>query len=158
MDASFKLCRPVPIATAGNPNAGHIMSVVSSTARSATMPSSAPKSDAVRRPFGRFLLLAAALTFAVPTVISAQQLQMPNSERCRAPDPNKQSEGENQTAPPPRSQENASKELSDCGGVLKPPTTGDSAMEKQAPRGGKTPVIPPSQVPGQQEQQTPQAK
>ncbi|MEF0941507.1 hypothetical protein [Rhizobium sp. BR 362] len=157
MDESFKLCRPVPIATAGNSDAGYVTNMVSSAARSATMSSPPPSSDARRRPLGRFLLVAAALTFAMPVATSAQQPQMPNSDHCRAPDANEQSEGEHQNLPP-RSDENASNELSDCGGVLKPPTTGDSAMEKPAPKGGKTPVIPPSAVPGQQEQQTPEAK
>jgi flavin reductase (DIM6/NTAB) family NADH-FMN oxidoreductase RutF len=157
MDESFKLCRPVPIATAGNSDDEYIASMVSSSAGSVSIPPSSLKSCAPRRPLGRFLLIAAALTFAMPVVTSAQQLQMPNSDRCRAPDANKQSEGEHPNLPP-RSDDNASKELSDCGGVLKPPTTGDSAMEKPAPKGGKMPVIPPSAVPGQQEQQTPEVK
>ncbi|AVA25091.1 hypothetical protein ACXHXG_25850 [Rhizobium sp. LEGMi198b] len=156
MDESFKLCRPVPIATVGNRDAGHITSVVSSPVRATTTPSTSPKSEAKHRSLGRFLLLAAALTVAMPGLMSAQQLKMPNSERCRAPDANSQTQGENQTALADP-QDNDDK-LSDCGGVLKPPVTGDSAMEKPAPRGGKTPVIPPSEVPGQQEQQTPEAK
>ncbi|MBB5574568.1 MULTISPECIES: hypothetical protein [Rhizobium] len=132
MDESFKLCRPVPIATAGNPDAPH-------------------------RSRGRVLLVAAALAFAMPGGIFAQQLQRPNSDNCRAPATSKQTEGESQTALQ-GSQDSAANKLSDCGGVLKPPTTGDSAMEKPAPRGGKMPVIPPSAVPGQQEQKTPEAK
>ncbi|AYG62798.1 hypothetical protein CCGE525_29145 (plasmid) [Rhizobium jaguaris] len=115
-------------------------------------PSSPRRSEASYRPNGRFLLVA-ALMVAIPGIASAQQ--MPGGDPCAAPDANKQTEG-GQTAP--RSQDSTGQKLSDCGGVLKPPATGDSAMEKPAPRGGKTPVIPPGNVPDEQGNNTPQAK
>ncbi|WP_285871244.1 hypothetical protein [Rhizobium mayense] len=90
---------------------------------------------------------------AIPEIVSAQQ--MPNSDRCTGPGSNSQTEGK-QTAP--RSQGSTSQELSDCGGVLKPPATGDNGLEKPAPRDGKTPVIPPGDGPDTQENNTPQAK
>ena len=42
--------------------------------------------------------------------------------------------------------------LQDCGSVLTPPDTGDTAIEAPAPDPdpGTTPVVPPSQLPGQQ--------
>ncbi|TPM38104.1 hypothetical protein [Mesorhizobium sp. B2-3-4] len=42
-----------------------------------------------------------------------------------------------------------SEKLNDCGGVLKPPATGDQGMAAPAPDEGKTPVIKPGQVPAQ---------
>jgi hypothetical protein len=40
--------------------------------------------------------------------------------------------------------------LADCGGVLKPPVSADGEMVENPEQGGKTPVIPPSQVPPDQ--------
>lgn len=42
-----------------------------------------------------------------------------------------------------------SEKLNDCGGVLKPPATGDQGMAAPAPDQGNTPVIKPGQVPAQ---------
>ena len=112
--------------------------MVSSAARSAATRLSPRRSEASHRPNGRFLLIA-ALMIAIPGVISAQQ--MPNSDHCNAPDAKSQTEG-GQTAP--RSQDSAGQKLSNCDGVLKPPATGDSAMEKPAPRGGKTRLYRPA--------------
>ncbi|TGQ64223.1 hypothetical protein EN829_020160 [Mesorhizobium sp. M00.F.Ca.ET.186.01.1.1] len=39
--------------------------------------------------------------------------------------------------------------LGDCGGVLKPPPTGDQGMAAPAPDEGNTPVIKPGEVPQQ---------
>ncbi|BAV46452.1 hypothetical protein MesoLj113a_34570 [Mesorhizobium sp. 113-1-2] len=44
---------------------------------------------------------------------------------------------------------NLSEKLNDCGGVLKPPATGDQGMAAPAPDQGKTPVIKPGEVPAQ---------
>lgn len=44
---------------------------------------------------------------------------------------------------------NLTAKLSDCGGVLKPPPTGDQGMAAPAPDEGKTPVIKPGEVPPQ---------
>jgi hypothetical protein len=89
----------------------------------------------------------------MPGVISAQQ--MPGNDHCMAPDATDHVES-GQAAPRP--QDSTSQKLSDCGGVLKPPATGDSELEKPAPRDGKTPVIPPGNVPGEQGDNTPQSK
>jgi len=45
--------------------------------------------------------------------------------------------------------ESAAQKLAPCGGVLKPPPTGDSEMSAPAPDVGKTPVIKPGEVPAQ---------
>ncbi len=42
--------------------------------------------------------------------------------------------------------------LDDCNGVLKPPAAGDPDIVEEAPDVGKTPVIPPSALPEQQDQ------
>lgn len=44
---------------------------------------------------------------------------------------------------------NLTEKLNDCGGVLKPPATGDQGMATPAPDEGKTPVIKPGEVPAQ---------
>ncbi|QKD06362.1 hypothetical protein [Mesorhizobium loti] len=44
---------------------------------------------------------------------------------------------------------NLTDKLSDCGGVLKPPATGDQGIAAPAPDEGKTPVIKPGEVPAQ---------
>ena len=45
--------------------------------------------------------------------------------------------------------DNLTDTLNDCGGVLKPPATGDQGMATPAPDEGKTPVIKPGEVPAQ---------
>lgn len=45
--------------------------------------------------------------------------------------------------------------LTECDGVLKPPATGDGEIVEPAPDAGKTPVIPPSNVPQQQSGENP---
>ncbi|WP_095204945.1 hypothetical protein [Mesorhizobium carmichaelinearum] len=42
-----------------------------------------------------------------------------------------------------------SKTLDDCGGVLKPPATGDQGMTSPPPDEGKTPIIKPGELPAQ---------
>jgi hypothetical protein len=44
----------------------------------------------------------------------------------------------------------ATDKLEACGGVLKPPRNGATDMVEPAPDVGRTPVIPPEQLPGQQ--------
>lgn len=90
-------------------------------------------------------------TLAISGDISAQQA--PDDEHCRAPDVESHS-SDKQAAP--RAEDGGSK-LSDCGGVLKPPETGDNALEKPAPREGNTPVIPPGSVPREDKQPAPKS-
>lgn len=44
---------------------------------------------------------------------------------------------------------NPTDKINDCGGVLKPPATGDEGIAAPAPAEGKTPVIKPDEVPVQ---------
>jgi hypothetical protein len=46
---------------------------------------------------------------------------------------------------------NPSDKLADCGGVLKPPATGDSEITEPTPDIGKTPLIRPGELPDQQQ-------
>ncbi|MFT3998743.1 MAG: hypothetical protein QM684_00820 [Rhizobium sp.] len=99
--------------------------------------------------FGTALAIALSSSFA--------HAQQPNDDRCKATETDRQTEGSQagngQAAPAPDS--NPSEKLSDCGGVLKPPTVGDGAMEKPAPKVGRTPVIKPDDT--QKKQQNDQS-
>ncbi|APO78698.1 hypothetical protein AM571_PC00962 (plasmid) [Rhizobium etli 8C-3] len=72
------------------------------------------------------------------------------SDRCQAPDQpqNPARAFENGTSPPKNGSSDTSK-LSDCNGVLKPPSIGDGDLVKPAPPIGNTPVIRPD-LPQQQ--------
>jgi len=85
------------------------------------------------------------LALAMPAAAQTDQQQgtnnpAPQADKCRMqPDQGKQQ---------PESG-NLTEKLNDCGGVLKPPATGDQGMATPAPDEGKTPVIKPGQVPPQ---------
>ncbi|TPL95791.1 hypothetical protein [Mesorhizobium sp. B2-3-12] len=85
---------------------------------------------------------AAMLALAVPAAAQTGQ-QSPNqqADKCRAQT--------DQGAKQPSGGGDLSEKLSDCGGVLKPPATGDQGMAAPAPDEGKTPVIKPGEVPAQ---------
>ncbi len=100
--------------------------------------------------FGRFLLITALTAVMSSNFVFAQQ--QPNDDRCKAEDTNRQADNKHaesgQTSAPDG---NSSQKLSDCGGVLKPPSVGDSKMEKPAPQVGNTPVIKPGDQPKEQQ-------
>ena len=85
------------------------------------------------------------LALAMPAAAQTDQQQgtnnpAPQADKCRMqPDQGKQQ---------PESG-NLTEKLNDCGGVLKPPATGDQGMAAPAPDEGKTPVIKPGEVPPQ---------
>ena len=85
------------------------------------------------------------LVLAAPAAAQTDQLQGTNNraaqaDKCRVqPDQGKQQPGGG----------DLSEKLNDCGGVLKPPATGDQGMATPAPNVGKTPVIKPGEVPTQ---------
>lgn len=85
------------------------------------------------------------LVLAVPAAAQTDQQQgtnnlAPQADKCRIqPDQGKQQPDSG----------NLTEKLNDCGGVLKPPATGDQGMATPAPDEGKTPVIKPGQVPPQ---------
>ena len=84
------------------------------------------------------------LALAVPAAAQTdpqQDSQSPQADKCRA-----QTEQGNKQQPVGG---DLTEKLSDCGGVLKPPTTGDQGMTAPAPDQGKTPVIKPGEVPVQ---------
>ncbi|RWE28932.1 MAG: hypothetical protein EOS78_31180 [Mesorhizobium sp.] len=85
---------------------------------------------------------AAMLALAMPAAAqTAQQIPNQQADKCRV-----------QTDQGGKQQSGGgdlSEKLSDCGGVLKPPATGDQGMAAPAPDEGNTPVIKPGQVPPQ---------
>ncbi|SDA89060.1 hypothetical protein [Mesorhizobium qingshengii] len=88
-------------------------------------------------PFSLVLALAAP---AAAQTDPQQDSQSPQADKCRAPEQgNKQQPAGG----------DLTETLSDCGGVLKPPATGDQGMTAPAPDQGKTPVIKPGEVPAQ---------
>lgn len=100
---------------------------------------------------GRLLLIATITAAMSWNVAVAQQS---NDDGCKAEETNRQTDGkqvQGEQAPPARN--NPSRKLSDCGGVLKPPTVGDSKMEKPAPQVGNTPVIKPGDTQQQNNQE-----
>ncbi|MGX5827751.1 hypothetical protein [Mesorhizobium sp. 43Arga] len=90
-------------------------------------------------------LVIASLMLALAVPAAAQTDQQgtdpaPQVDKCRVqPDQGKQQPGGG----------NLSEKLNDCGGVLRPPATGDQGMATPAPDVGKTPVIKPGQIPAQ---------
>ncbi|MER9328162.1 hypothetical protein [Mesorhizobium sp. M0488] len=88
-------------------------------------------------PFGLMLALA------VPAVAQTENNAAPPTDKCRAqPDAKQQPQNGNLA-------DNLTETLDECGGVLKPPPTGDQGMAAPAPDVGKTPVIKPGEVPPQ---------
>ncbi|MBZ9670743.1 hypothetical protein LB543_13835 [Mesorhizobium sp. ESP7-2] len=85
---------------------------------------------------------AIMLALAVPAVAqTVQQAPDQQADKCRA-----------QTDQGGKQQPGGgglSEKLNDCGGVLKPPATGDQGMAAPAPDEGKTPIIKPGEVPPQ---------
>ncbi|OBQ75405.1 hypothetical protein [Mesorhizobium erdmanii] len=82
------------------------------------------------------------LALAVPAAAQTNQQQNPTqADKCRV---ETDQAGKQQTG-----NGNLTEKLNDCGGVLKPPATGDQGMAAPAPDEGKTPVIKPGQVPAQ---------
>ncbi|MER9140334.1 hypothetical protein [Mesorhizobium sp. M0047] len=84
------------------------------------------------------------LALAAPAAAQTDQQNdstVPQADKCRA-----QPE---QGAKQQPDSGNLTEKLSDCGGVLKPPPTGDQGMAAPAPDEGKTPVIKPGEVPPQ---------
>ncbi|UVK51872.1 hypothetical protein DBIPINDM_005195 [Mesorhizobium sp. AR02] len=83
------------------------------------------------------------LALAVPAAAQTDQQQNPaqQADKCLA---QTDQSGKQQSGGG-----NLSEKLNACGGVLKPPATGDRGMAAPAPDEGKTPVIKPGEVPAQ---------
>lgn len=94
----------------------------------------------------RSLTLAVAVVFAL---LAASYAQTPNESDATSGDPCLAEPRLEQDVPTANDQELTEK-LDRCNGVLKPPPTEDQEIEAQPPEAGKTPVIPPSELPEQQ--------
>ncbi|MER8375725.1 hypothetical protein [Mesorhizobium sp. M1406] len=88
------------------------------------------------------LMLALAAPAAAQT---DQQDDSTATDHCRA----QTEQGAKQQPGQQPDSGNLTEKLTDCGGVLKPPPTGDQGMAAPAPDEGKTPVIKPGDVPPQ---------
>ncbi|TPI53400.1 hypothetical protein FJ417_26020 [Mesorhizobium sp. B3-1-7] len=94
-------------------------------------------------------LLIAALTLIPALPAAAQTAAQPKDEQaqnCQAkPDANDQQQKQKQQA----DTDELSEQLGNCGGVLKPPPTGDKNATPPPPTGSDMPVIKPGEVPPQ---------
>ena len=91
-----------------------------------------------------------AMTMSVSPVLAQDEAE-PSSQqdRCQAHPDAKDNRGG--TEPDNDDERNSTADvLEDCGGVLRPPPTGDREMTEPPPETGKTPVIRPEDLPGQQ--------
>jgi hypothetical protein len=92
-------------------------------------------------------LLIAAIAL-VPAPPAAAQAAKPDqqTQNCQAkPNANDQLQKQKQVA----DTDELSKQLGNCGGVLKPPPTGDQNATTPPPTGSEMPVIKPGEVPPQ---------
>jgi hypothetical protein len=106
---------------------------------------SALKDEAMKARFTGALMLALALPAAAQAAGSAAPTQ---TEKCKArPEP--QTGKADEVGKQPGSDNDMTKKLSPCNGVLKPPPTGDKGMARPAPDEGRTPVIKPGEIPAQ---------
>jgi hypothetical protein len=103
---------------------------------------------------GLFVAISAVSIFETGTSALAQQAS--GDTGCKAPQQQQQSTTDNKQGTAHSAADSG--KLADCGGVLQPPTTGDSGMVSPAPSVGNTPVIPPSAVPNGQNDTQPQSK
>ncbi len=92
-------------------------------------------------------IASCALVLTLSAPVAAQTDQQQNSDQ-QAPSDNCRAQSDQGGSQKPESGDLSDK-LDDCGGVLKPPPTGDQGMAAPAPDEGKTPVIKPGQVPAQ---------
>ncbi|WP_421917321.1 hypothetical protein [Mesorhizobium sp.] len=85
------------------------------------------------------LMLPITMMLAAPAAAQTQLNENPTSDKCRASTDGKQKPAD----------KTLSETLDNCGGVLKPPVTGDQGMTTPPPAQGNTPVIKPGEVPAQ---------
>ncbi|RAZ90381.1 hypothetical protein DPM33_12680 [Mesorhizobium hawassense] len=94
-------------------------------------------------------LLIAALTLIPALPAAAQTAAQPIdqlTQNCQVkPDANDEQQKQKQEA----ATDELSKQLGNCGGVLKPPPTGDQNAAEPPPTGSEMPVIKPGEVPPQ---------
>ncbi|PBC07205.1 hypothetical protein [Mesorhizobium sp. WSM3859] len=92
-------------------------------------------------------IVAFALIPALPAAAqTAAQPQDQLTQNCQVkPGANDQQQKQKQLA----ATDELSKQLGDCGGVLKPPPTGDKNATTPPPTGSEMPIIKPGEVPPQ---------
>ena len=101
--------------------------------------------------------ILAALIFAMVAFSSsnasgqANEQPSTDSERCTASPADQNNQSATGDAGKAATDGSLSQKMDDCHGVLKPPPTGDSEFSQPAPEEGKTPVIRPDNLPGQQQ-------
>ena len=92
------------------------------------------------------LVLAACLAVLQSPAAMAQsenERQPPPADPCETlPEAERNAE--------PGTEQELAEKLDRCNGVLKPPPTGDQAIEEPPPDTGTTPVIPPNELPPDQ--------
>lgn len=102
----------------------------------------------MRNPMKKALLVVTVTLFPVLPAVAqaAYQPEEQPTQNCQAqPDANGQQQKQKQQA----DSDELSKKLGNCGGVLKPPPTGDQNATKPPPTGSDMPVIKPGEVPPQ---------
>lgn len=96
------------------------------------------------------ILAGAMMLCAAPAAAQTDKGQRPPSPCQAEPGRNGNGGADNgrsgEQEPPPG---DLTKTLDPCGGVLKPPPTGDSGLTTPAPDQGNTPVIKPGELPPQ---------
>lgn len=93
-----------------------------------------------------FVLIPALPAAAQTAQQRDEQPKDQQTQNCQAkPDANDQQQKQKQEA----DTDELSKQLGNCGGVLKPPPTGDKNATPPPPTGSDMPVIKPGQVPPQ---------
>lgn len=99
------------------------------------------------------LYVCAAMAAGIPAA-HAQTNQQPAAAHnpCQA-QPAQPGDAAKNAQPTPPASDSLTDKLNPCGGVLKPPPTGDAEMAAPAPPVGKTPIIKPGEVPPQPPQQ-----
>lgn len=98
------------------------------------------------------IILAAACVLSQPALSQTQQDPdlniVPPAEDCRVVPEEQKAEGDDDGQD--GAQGSLSGKLDKCGSVLAPPPVGDAGIVDPPPDVGRTPVIPPSDLPEQQ--------
>lgn len=89
------------------------------------------------------------LLLALTAPAAAQNAEPAKPAPCQAEPQANTDQGRDEKPAENGQNDSATEKLAPCGGVLKPPQTGDSEMTVPAPDEGKTPVIKPGEVPAQ---------
>jgi hypothetical protein len=97
-------------------------------------------------------LIFAMVAFSSSNVIG-QTKEQPSvdSEHCTASPADQDNQSSTGDTGKAAKDGSLSQKMDDCNGVLKPAPTGDSDFSRPAPEEGRTPVIRPDNLPGQQQ-------